>query len=118
MSGKRRSARLGGLVPLRETAYPDTDWMMDGACRTAPDVDFFPTEGAGVVVAKRVCARCPVRATCLEYALTEGITHGVWGGASDRERQRIRAARNRAARGARAAGRETGGDRAAARETG
>ena len=105
---KRRSARLGGLVPLRVAGFPDTDWMSDGACRSTPDVDFFPTEGAGVVKAKRVCARCGVRATCLEYALMEGITHGVWGGASDRERQRVRAARNRTVRGARTAAEEAG----------
>ncbi len=67
--------------------------MLQGACRTHPDVDFFPTDGAGVAVAKRVCMECPVRAICLEYAVVEGITHGVWGGASDRERHRLRTAR-------------------------
>jgi WhiB family redox-sensing transcriptional regulator len=70
--------------------------MQEGACRSRPDVDFFPSDGAGVAVARRVCTNCPVRARCLEYALDEGITHGVWGGASDRERQRMRSARARA----------------------
>ncbi|MHB8465549.1 MAG: WhiB family transcriptional regulator, partial [Acidimicrobiales bacterium] len=70
--------------------------MQRGACRTRRDVDFFPSDGAGVAVARRICALCPVRDECLMYALSEGITHGVWGGASDRERQRMRAARARA----------------------
>jgi WhiB family redox-sensing transcriptional regulator len=108
VTAAKRSARLGGLVPLRVAGYPDTDWMDEARCRTTPDVDFFPTEGAGVARARRVCSRCAVRDECLEFALTEGITHGVWGGESDRERQRIRAARARAARGARTAAEEAG----------
>ncbi len=32
-------------------------------------------------------ARCKVE--CLEYALLNRIEHGVWGGASERERRRI-----------------------------
>jgi WhiB family redox-sensing transcriptional regulator len=43
----------------------------------------------GVDVARRICAECPVQAPCLEYALVERIDHGVWGGASERERRRI-----------------------------
>jgi WhiB family redox-sensing transcriptional regulator len=30
-----------------------------------------------------------VQPECLEYALTYRIDHGVWGGASERERRRI-----------------------------
>ena len=33
--------------------------------------------------------RCPVQAECLEYTLQYRIEHGVWGGASERERRRI-----------------------------
>jgi WhiB family redox-sensing transcriptional regulator len=43
----------------------------------------------GVEVARRICATCPVKLPCLEYALASGIDHGVWGGASERERRRI-----------------------------
>ena len=32
---------------------------------------------------------CTVRSECLEYALAHQIEHGVWGGASERERRRI-----------------------------
>jgi WhiB family redox-sensing transcriptional regulator len=34
-----------------------------------------------------------VKEPCLEYALAERIDHGVWGGASERERRRILKAR-------------------------
>jgi WhiB family transcriptional regulator, redox-sensing transcriptional regulator len=36
-----------------------------------------------------------VREECLSYALAAGITFGVWGGLSERERRRVR--RDRAA---------------------
>jgi WhiB family redox-sensing transcriptional regulator len=39
--------------------------------------------------ARAICKGCPVSNTCLEYALTERIDHGVWGGCSERERRRI-----------------------------
>jgi WhiB family redox-sensing transcriptional regulator len=67
----------------------DTEWMGRGSCRDEPPSRFFPSDGAGVEVAKAICATCPVQAACLEYALRHRIDHGVWGGASERERRRI-----------------------------
>ncbi|MFP5322465.1 MAG: WhiB family transcriptional regulator [Acidimicrobiia bacterium] len=63
--------------------------MNDGSCRNHPPEVFFPSDGVGVAVAQRICATCPVRVECLEYALENRIDHGVWGGASERERRRI-----------------------------
>jgi WhiB family redox-sensing transcriptional regulator len=70
-------------------ASMDADWMTRGRCRDIPPSMFFPSDGVGVDVARRICAECPVQAPCLEYALVERIDHGVWGGASERERRRI-----------------------------
>jgi WhiB family redox-sensing transcriptional regulator len=67
----------------------ETHWMAKGNCRSEPPSLFFPHDGVGVEVARRICATCPVQAPCLEYALANGIDHGVWGGASERERRRI-----------------------------
>jgi WhiB family transcriptional regulator, redox-sensing transcriptional regulator len=67
----------------------DTVWMGDGNCRSESPSLFFPSDGVGVEVARRICASCPVKSPCLEYALRNGIDHGVWGGASERERRRI-----------------------------
>ena len=64
-------------------------WMAKGRCRTEPPSVFFPSDGVGVEIARRICADCPVKALCLEYALRNGIDHGVWGGTSERERRRI-----------------------------
>jgi WhiB family redox-sensing transcriptional regulator len=71
----------------------DNEWMAVGSCRDHPPEVFFPSDGVGVEVAKRICHDCPVQERCLEYALTNRIDHGVWGGASERQRRRILKAR-------------------------
>jgi WhiB family redox-sensing transcriptional regulator len=75
----------------------DGSWMQAGLCRHAPPTTFFPSDGVGVEVARRICAACPVQEQCLEYALVERIDHGVWGGTSERERRRILKQRRREA---------------------
>ncbi len=67
----------------------DMEWMAAGKCRDEPPSVFFPSDGVGVERARRICAECPVKEPCLEYALAERIDHGVWGGTSERERRRI-----------------------------
>lgn len=65
--------------------------MKKGACyRSTESVDlWFPSIGQNCHKAKAICAMCPVKRGCLEYALTHDIRYGVWGGTSPRERQRI-----------------------------
>lgn len=79
------------------------DWRDRAACLQQNPELFFPvgfTEAAHFQLerAKRVCADCPVREECLQWALKLGLDHGVWGGASEEERRSIkrRAARARA----------------------
>jgi WhiB family redox-sensing transcriptional regulator len=60
-----------------------------GHSRSYPPAAFFPSDGVGVDRARRICATCSVSTNCLEYALENRIDHGVWGGASERERRRI-----------------------------
>ncbi len=67
----------------------DTEWMAEGNCRNEPPSLFFPSDGVGVDIARTMCATCPVKSPCLEYALRNRIDHGVWGGTSERERRRI-----------------------------
>ncbi len=67
----------------------ETDWMAYGNCAHRPPSLFFPSDGVGVEHARRICADCPVKDLCLEYALSHRIDHGVWGGCSERERRRI-----------------------------
>ena len=44
---------------------------------------------SGCRSAQKICADCPVKLACLEYALANRVDHGVWGGTSERERRRI-----------------------------
>jgi len=73
----------------RQTLGPELAWMVDALCRGYDPDFFFPEDGVGVDQARRVCAKCPVKEPCLEYALRTRQEHGVWGGASERERRRI-----------------------------
>jgi WhiB family transcriptional regulator, redox-sensing transcriptional regulator len=63
--------------------------MLRARCRQMTPGEFFPSDGVGVDVARRICADCPVQEECLAYALDYRIDHGVWGGTSERERRRI-----------------------------
>jgi len=76
-----------------KTTEPDA-WMIGAHCRGLAPTEFFPSDGLGVEDAQRVCDDCTVRADCLRHALDNRIDHGVWGGASERERRRILSRRN------------------------
>ncbi|HYZ99712.1 MAG TPA: WhiB family transcriptional regulator [Acidimicrobiales bacterium] len=69
--------------------WTDSEWMERGNCAHESPTTFFPSDGVGVEIARRICASCPVKELCLEYALANRIDHGVWGGCSERERRRI-----------------------------
>jgi WhiB family redox-sensing transcriptional regulator len=73
---------------LFDSARPE--WQHRGACRGLDPNLFFPERGESVKEAKAVCARCPVRAECLKYALENHELHGIWGGFSERERRQLR----------------------------
>lgn len=69
------------------------DWREQAACRGMdPDV-FFPARGKPRGEAMRVCAGCKVQKECLEYALDNGMTLGIWGGVSERARRQLRRGR-------------------------
>lgn len=72
---------------------PNGTWMARGACRAdnTPDV-FFPAGSQTpearrqIEAAKAICDTCPVKNDCLDYALTIGEYHGIWGGTTEDER--------------------------------
>lgn len=75
------------------------DWTQHGACRGADPDLWFPESAKpeAFVEAKRICAQCPVKDPCLEYALETKQQHGVWGGKSEGELILLRAERHLAA---------------------
>ena len=73
-------------------------WRELAACRGTDLGVFFPDRGESAEAARQVCAACPVRQPCLDYAITNRITHGIWGGLTERERRALRSGWVRASR--------------------
>ena len=73
------------VVPAR------VGWWRWAACRKAPTELFFPVgksqDARGEEErAKTVCVACPVRTSCLAFALEREEPFGVWGGLNESER--------------------------------
>ena len=74
------------------------DWRADAACRDADVAIFFPATDEEAAPARAICATCPVRVDCLEFALATREDDGVWGGLTETERRRLRRRRQATAR--------------------
>src|ERR1700752_966753 len=77
-----------------------TDWRDSAAGRHQDPELFFPEGTVGPAQrhadqAKQVCQACPVRTSCLEFALRLGLAFGIWGGTTAEERRYIRHAPTR-----------------------
>jgi WhiB family transcriptional regulator, redox-sensing transcriptional regulator len=86
------AVRPAGTAP--PLPFLPTDWQVGAICAELPedeaDAIFFPERGGSSKAAKAICARCPVRSECLDYALVSKEPFGIWGGTSERERRRLR----------------------------
>jgi WhiB family redox-sensing transcriptional regulator len=86
---------------------PGVGWQDRAACAGLDVVLFFGPDGerqpereARERRAKAVCASCPVRAQCLDYAISRPEKYGVWGGLNEEERAAERRRRMRRANAA------------------
>jgi DNA-binding NarL/FixJ family response regulator len=59
---------------------------------------FFPDRGESAEPARQVCAACLARQPCLDYAVSNAITDGIWGGLTERERRTLQTSYLRAVR--------------------
>ena len=83
------------MIDLTNIITPP-EWAADALCaQTDPEL-FFPERGGATWEARRVCAGCPVRAECLDYALLHDERFGIWGGESERSRRRLKHSRGAA----------------------
>lgn len=82
------------------------DWRHRARCKDAdPDLFFAPDrrgEPAPVKAfregqALALCALCPVRAQCLDWALDTGQGYGIWGGLGEEQLRLLRRERARSA---------------------
>jgi len=83
MTNRNSNSRLGsyGTAPRASSG----DWRSRAACLDEDPELFFPLGSAGpsllqIEDAKAMCARCPVHMECLRWAMTIGVSDGVWGG--------------------------------------
>ena len=84
---------MGAIAELSTKLAFDADeraWMLEAKCLDADPEAFFPEKGGSTREAKRICAICPVREECLDYALAHDERFGIWGGLSERERRRAK----------------------------
>lgn len=66
---------------------PPGYWIENAGCANVPqDIDFFPESRSDETPAKAVCFSCEVMVDCLDYAVTNEIRHGIWGGMNERDR--------------------------------
>lgn len=69
-------------------------WSKRAKCQDLAFADqvFFPDTGKGSTTAinegKKFCTDCPVISQCKIYAIAHGV-HGIWGGTSKAERDRV-----------------------------
>lgn len=79
----------------------DEMWQVRAACRGPQSAVFFPPSSferkdekdAREGRAKEICATCPVRKPCLDYAIRIKEPHGIWGGLNEVERKQVLARR-------------------------
>ena len=64
--------------------------MRRAAC-TGSSANFFPTQmgESGVKQAVAICGQCPVQIRCVQFALSNNIRHGIWGGYTARGRREL-----------------------------
>ncbi|WP_455768925.1 WhiB family transcriptional regulator [Micromonospora aurantiaca (nom. illeg.)] len=68
------------------------DWRDAAACRTEDPDLWFPAGDSGpylatIEQAKQICRRCPVVTECLQYALDNNVSGGIFGGFTEQERR-------------------------------
>lgn len=73
--------------------------MARAACLRADPELFFPITRRDEVDSevKAICAKCPVRRQCFDYALADSELVGTWAGTSVTDRRRLRMARRKSA---------------------
>lgn len=65
------------------------EWYGDALCAEVDPAIFFPEKGDGISAAKKICAACRVREQCLDYAIENRETQGMWGGLTPSARRKI-----------------------------
>ena len=77
------------------SAFSRPGWMEHALCRgqvalflgpAEPEEPYFENEAERIAQAKAICRACPVVVDCLQFALAEEPSDGIWGGLTFAER--------------------------------
>lgn len=60
------------------------------ACQTSDPDAWFSDDGNAYAMARQLCQKCPVKDLCADFAIENKERHGLWGGLSPQDRQKIR----------------------------
>lgn len=76
----------GNLRRLGFTGANLPEWHAEGACAARSDLDWYAETPGKVRAVKAVCAGCPVRVACLQWAIDRREAWGIWGALDPKER--------------------------------
>lgn len=74
---------------LEAPILEERPWAVFAACHESDPEIFFPVTRMDEDRALALCAICPVRDECLDYALESRERFGIWGGTTDKERRKL-----------------------------
>jgi WhiB family redox-sensing transcriptional regulator len=74
-------AETGDRIGLGDVTYrADSDKAFTLPCHNAEPEIFFADSDLEIAIAKSLCGSCPMKAACLEGAISRAEPCGVWGG--------------------------------------
>lgn len=92
----RGDGRAWARADRHRTLPTQHPWIGQAACAGHDPAYWFVAEQTTYAYARAICANCPVRPDCLDWALRSGEVQGFWGGKSPKERREIRCGRRAA----------------------
>lgn len=69
-------------------SWGSDEWRKEAECKGLDTSDFFTVDDKKVRRIKKICDICTVKDECLQFALTNDISWGIYGGMTSKERNR------------------------------
>ena len=64
-------------------------WQFQAMCSLENSEIFFSGLASRVAKAKAICSACPVQKQCLDFAISNNIEEGIFGGLTPNERKSL-----------------------------
>ena len=95
MQGDRSRTMPLSLIQREYRVIVQDGWVQFGLCRGFPTRWWFPDKGNKADLAYWLCAQCPVKEACADYAIEGFIEFGIWGGLNEKGRREKRRQRKK-----------------------